>query len=98
MKRTAVCAFVVAVVASVAAIGATQDEEPFWAWGFTTAPDPGLAAPTVASVQPAPRNGPPRESPTVQLTGSKFTFKRSELNDSYNPADWFPDEHPKMPE
>ena len=32
------------------------------------------------------------------LPGSKLSFTRAQIADRYGPADWFPDDHPPMPE
>jgi cytochrome c553 len=57
-----------------------------------------MPAPTVASVQTPNPTTPPKDNPSHQVQGSKFTFTRAEMSNRFGPADWFPDEHPKMPE
>jgi cytochrome c553 len=32
------------------------------------------------------------------LDGSKLEFTRAQINDGFGPADWFPDDHPQMPD
>jgi cytochrome c553 len=32
------------------------------------------------------------------LDGSKLEFTRAQINDGFGPADWFPEDHPQMPE
>jgi cytochrome c553 len=34
----------------------------------------------------------------VRAAGSKLSFPEEQINDSYGPPDWFPDEHPPMPD
>lgn len=99
MKKAFGCVIAVAAVLSFAAVGAEQETEPFWAWGFTTPPDPGMELPTVASVQTFFNpTTPPRDNPTHQVAGSKFTFTRTQMGARFAPADWFPEEHPPQPE
>jgi len=81
-----------------AAAGATAvqaaDVPPPWAYGFASplpsSPPPALAA--APAPAPAPDN-------TVQhtLDGSKFSFTRAQAGNRYGPADWFPEDHPPMP-
>ena len=40
---------------------------------------------------------PPDTSPK-QLAGSTLTFTRQQISDGFGPADWFPGDHPAMPE
>ncbi len=45
--------------------------------------------------------GPGRGAPDttmLHLDGSTAEFTRTQVNDGYGPADWFPNEHPQMPE
>jgi len=59
---------------------------PYWAYGFD---GPGNV---VASLPSAP-------DPTPKhLAGSKFEFTRAQISDRFGPADWYPDDHPEMPE
>jgi cytochrome c553 len=69
------------------------DGPPAWAYGF---PQPG--APTAAASgagrggQAAVDNSPKR------LAGSSLEFTTAQIRDGYGPADWFPGDHPAMPE
>ncbi|MHB1206350.1 MAG: c-type cytochrome [Rhodospirillaceae bacterium] len=73
----------------------SQDEPPPWAWGFTTAAPPGPPA----EFKPQPPAAPAKAGePKHTIPGSKFSFSRSEANLRYAPADWFPEDHPPMPE
>lgn len=42
--------------------------------------------------------GAPADPTKVTLPGSKFSFTRAEVRNAYNPADWFPEDHPVMPD
>ncbi len=48
-----------------------------------------------------PRLPPPRAAPDVtprQLPGSSGSFTLAQIRDGFGPADWFPGDHPAMPE
>ena len=47
------------------------------------------------------RGGGPGRAPDttmLKLEGSTLEFTRTQVNDGFGPADWFPNEHPAMPE
>jgi len=78
------------IVASVA-FAAGGAEEPLWAYGFT-------GPPSVQS-SPAPAPAPPPDNKTLlHVEGSKLAFTRAQVTDFYGPADWFPEDHPPMPD
>ncbi len=83
---------VLAMVAAGARAAAAGDvEEPLWAYGFTTPP----SAPTPPTPPPGPR---PDNQTLLHVEGSKGSFTRKQITDYYGPADWFPDDHPPMPD
>ncbi len=59
---------------------------PYWAYGFS---GPGNPAPAAAA---AP------DTSAKHLTGSKFEFTRAQISDRFGPADWYPEDHPAMPD
>ena len=61
---------------------------PDWAYAIPPAPPVGAAPPPAAAPDPAPR----------QLPGSTLTFTRQQISDGFGPADWFPGDHPSMPD
>jgi cytochrome c553 len=69
------------------------DGPPAWAYGF---PEPGApAAPPAAGGrggQAAPDTSP------KHLAGSNLEFTLTQIRDGFGPADWFPGDHPTMPE
>jgi cytochrome c553 len=92
MERLFLSAVVVvfaAVTGAAAALGA--EDEPVWAWGFTTPPP---ASPPAAAA-PAP---PLDNIKKLSLPGSGLSFTRAEIANPYGPADWFPHDHPAMPD
>jgi cytochrome c553 len=78
---------------------AAGDDPPPWAYGF--------AAP--ASMSPAPSPAVPANAPpgggaaapdeTLRtIPGSTASFTSAQIRDGFGPADWFPGDHPPMPE
>ena len=71
---------------------AAADAPPPWAYGFTTPVPPGTpeAPPNPAQVL---------DNVTLHtLPGSEFSFTRAQIANRYGPADWFPEDHPAMPD
>jgi cytochrome c553 len=60
-------------------------EPPVWAYAIP-APPPAGAAPAAPDTSPK------------QLPGSSLTFTRQQISDGFGPADWFPGDHPTMPD
>jgi cytochrome c553 len=74
--------FCASVLLLLPAVAIAADAPPDWA--YPTAP---------ANFQPPPDNGQPKH-----VAGSTKTFTEKDINDATNPPDWFPDEHPPMPQ
>jgi cytochrome c553 len=75
------------------------DHEPLWAYGFDQPPAPGEKALPQA---PPSRNLRANEDPLEQtrprhIEGSSAAFSLVDIRDGQNVIDWFPDEHPPMP-
>ena len=68
------------------------DGPPAWAYGF---PEPGASAPPAGGGRGA--QAPPDASPK-QLAGSNLEFTLAQIRDGFGPADWFPGDHPPMPD
>jgi cytochrome c553 len=83
------------LLASLLTVSASfaADGPPAWAYGF---PQPGApAAPAGGGgrgAQAAPDTSPKR------LAGSNLEFTLQQIRDGFGPADWFPSDHPTMPE
>ena len=77
----------IALLVSAASLGAAGDPP---AWAYAIPPAPPAGAP--ASTPPAP------DTSMKQLPGSTFTFTRQQISDGFGPADWFPGDHPPMPD
>jgi cytochrome c553 len=84
--------FLAATVLAFAAVYAAgvlrAAEPPAWAYAIPPAAPAGVAAPAPA---------PPDTSPK-QLPGSSLTFTLAQIRDAFGPADWFPGDHPTMPD
>jgi cytochrome c553 len=75
------------------------DQEPLWAYGFDRPPLPGEKA---APQNPPTRDLRPNEDPIEQtrpmhLAGSNATYSLVDVRDGQNVIDWFPNDHPQMP-
>src|SRR5208337_4000927 len=87
---------VVAVALAFAALAGisntrADDSPPPWAWGFTT-PPPGT--PQAVPAPPAALDN----TALLTLPDSRFSFTRAQIANPFGPADWFPDDHPAMPD
>src|SRR6266436_5830128 len=80
-------------VAGTATAVQAADAPPPWAYGFA-GPPPNPMPPPAAPAAPAPLDN------TVQhtLSGSGATFTRAQIANRYGLADWYPEDHPTMPD
>jgi cytochrome c553 len=62
-------------------------EPPAWAYAIPMAPPAGTPA------APAPP-----DTAMKQIPGSTLSFTRQQIADGFGPADWFPGDHPTMPD
>jgi cytochrome c553 len=74
-----------APVLATVGLGAGNDL-PHWAYGFE---GPGNPEPAAAA---AP------DTSLKHLPGSKLEFTRAQISDRFGPADWYPEDHPAMPD
>jgi|SRR5579884_4038104 len=66
---------------------------PPWAYGFADGTPPASArGGGGGGAAPAPDNSP------QSLAGSTLTFTLAQIRDGFGPADWFPGDHPAMPD
>jgi cytochrome c553 len=79
--------------AAGAATALAADAPPLWAYGFTTPPPATPPAPAAPAPAATPDN-----TTMHSLAGSKFNFTRAQIANRYGPADWFPEDHPAMPD
>jgi len=103
-RKTLFGTMLCAVAVSVAVAAQSAPQTPSWAYGYMKPPAPGEAAP------PCPPNARPfpdcayAGTPAVddgikrQLPGSSRSFTRNEAYYDFGPGDWYPEDHPVMPE
>jgi cytochrome c553 len=98
--RPAVLMLALSVVFAHGLLVAAGDEPPPpWAYGFTAAPGPSPAAAAPAAPAAGAPAAQPAPDPTPrQVPGSTATFTLAEIRNGFGPADWFPGDHPPMPE
>ena len=94
---------VCAVAAEVLAAPQQVPASPDWAYGFAGPAAPGAARGAGAPARPAgapraPRPVPPADTVHRTIPGSKLTFTLPQVRDANSPADWFPEDHPPMPD
>ena len=95
MRR--VCGAAILAATSVLAAGlllAASDGPPPWAYGFPSA----AAGATPPAAPAAPAAAPPPDTATRQLAGSSGAFTLAQIRDGFGPADWYPGDHPAMPD
>jgi cytochrome c553 len=81
------------VVAGWATVASAADAPPMaWAWGANAPPGPGAGPPPPAP--PATLDN----AKLLSVPGSKFQFTRAQVANRHAPADWFPEDHPQMPD
>ena len=73
------------------ATSAQAADPPGWAYGF---PPAGTPAPAAA----APATPAPPDTSIKHLSGSSGAFTRAQISDRFGPADWYPGDHPAMPD
>jgi cytochrome c553 len=85
-------ALAIGAAAGIATVAQAADE-PLWAYGYTAPPPPPAPA-AAAPAAPAPLDN------TVQhsIPGSNLKFTRAQIANRFGPADWFPEDHPQMPD
>jgi len=88
VRKTAIALVVALVPFAAVTITRAAGEPPAWAYAIPAAPPAGAPAPTPA---------PPDTSPKT-LPGSPLTFTRQQIANGFGPADWFPGDHPTMPD
>ena len=85
----------VVLVSATTLISAANDgPPPPWAYGFPAGPSaaPATPAPAAPAAAPAPDTTP------RTILGSAGSFTLAQIRDGFGPADWFPGDHPAMPE
>ena len=92
---------------SIVAVGvlvAATDAPPPWAYGFAapavaTPPATPAATPAGGARGGAPAAAPAPDDGTLRhLPGSSGAFTVTQIRDAFGPADWYPGDHPMMPD
>jgi cytochrome c553 len=90
------------VIGLPVALAQQRQMPPAWPYAQTQLPPgeipPQVAAPQTPPVTPATANPATPPPPLLQAKGSSLQFTQQQVSNSYAPADWFPDSHPRMPE
>ena len=102
MKRRAVVLILAFVCMAIGGALLRAAGLPLWAYGYVTPP----AAPVDYSTRCAgarpfdcARGGPPTDAGVIRrLPGSDWTFTLAQIHADYGPADWYPGDHPLMPD
>ena len=83
-----------------AATAIAFDREPLWAYGFERSPKPGeTAAPqTPPSRRLRPNQAEDEQTRPRRIEGSAAAFSLVDIRDGQNVVDWFPGDHPRMPD
>jgi cytochrome c553 len=88
MKISGTASYALILIASVVPMFAT--DPPPWAYGFEGPPQAGA---TPLPIRPSNTDQTPRSLP-----GATKQYPRAQIGNRFGPADWFPNEHPPMPE
>ena len=74
--------------------------QPLWAYGFLEAPKPGeKAAPQAVPTRDLrPNEDPAEQTRSRQLPDSPASFSLVDIRDGSNVVDWYPQDHPAMPD
>ena len=100
--RRLVGILIVALACALAGAGLQAVADfPSWAYGVTAPPPPpgtAPAAPAPAPAAPAAGGGPAADPTMHSLPGAAQQYLRSQIANQYGPADWYPGDHPQMPE
>jgi len=88
MRRVVTCLVLVVAPLVITSVLRAASEPPAWAYAIPAARPAGAPAPTP----------PPPDTSMKTLPGSTLSFTRQQISDGFGPADWFPGDHPAMPD
>jgi cytochrome c553 len=104
MKKFVVATLVLAFIIAAGVLAAQQQPgrgstavPPPWAYGFAGPAAPGAATPAPAAA-PAGQPAPAPDNTQHNLPGSTSSFTLAQIRDGFGPADWYPGDHPAMPD
>ena len=96
------CIACVLTIGTLSGVQAQQiyEGEPIWAWAFSTPPKPSdqrrIQTNPVREIRPGEDEAELMEKHTVE--GSSASYSRFEVRDGHDVIDWFPGDHPPMPD
>ena len=101
-RRAAVWTLALVCIVLGGLVGAQHKPLPLWAYGYITSTDKPVDY-SIKCLGGRPfdcaRGGPPTEPKGVrQLPGSSGAFTLEQIHNDYGPADWYPGDHPPMPD
>ena len=97
MRRLPLLALTVLLSFAVAdLLTAAADDPPPWAYGFAAPASVAPAPSAPVAANPAPAAAP--DSTPRTIPGSTASFTLAQIRDGFGPADWFPGDHPAMPD
>ena len=76
--------------------GKAADSSPSWAYGFTTPLGSAAGVPAAPAATPAAATQ--ADTSQKHLPGSTLAFTIAQIRDTFGPADWYPGDHPAMPD
>ena len=100
LAHTTVGLLAVSIIAALQA----QTIPPSWAYGYLVPLAPGVSAPACADARPISCAYPstlvkvPEGGPFLELPGAAKSFHLVDVAADYGPADWYPNDHPVMPD
>ena len=89
--RNRLVVLVFALTLALALAVPVMAESPHWAYGFD-----GPATANAPAAVPAPAAAP--DTSMKSLAGSTLQFTLPQIRNAFGPADWYPGDHPSMPE
>ena len=101
MKTVAWSLCAVASIATAVLVSAQVSVPPPWAYGYTMAGSDPAAPPCSPEAKPLECARPQTRRPDDvrhTLPGSDGSFTEFQIHDDYGPADWYPGDHPPMPD
>ena len=87
--RTTLCVIATFTFAFLFAAGVWAASDGPLPWAYAIPPAPPAGTPPAAA---AP------DTSIKHLPGSTLEFTRAQISDAFGPADWYPNDHPKMPD
>src|SRR5205823_12035086 len=94
--RTVAIPIIALVSVLTMSVSFAADGPPAWAYGI---PPGGAPAAPAGAAGGGGRGAPAAPDPSPKrLAGSSLEFTLAQIRDGFGPADWFPGDHPAMPE